>query len=156
MSEHHSNSAGYAGDQARLGNANAFDRMAGDLEANLRARRDPDDRKRLEAMLFGLYVGAGRIGEARRLVREKSARDIDIMIAWTVAALSASGDLKRAEELTFLLPTPRARESYIAGLAAAHRKAGGDAAAIAWIGRLTSPYDRATAYLGLADPSLSR
>jgi hypothetical protein len=142
--------------EARLGDPKAFDRIAGDLEATLRDRRDPGDRKQVEAMLFGLYVGAGRIGDARRLVREKSVRDIDTMIAWAVTALAASGDLKRAQELTFLLSTPRARESYIGSLASAHRKAGGDTGAVAWVGRLPSPHDRAAAYLGLADPVLSR
>ncbi len=142
--------------EARLGDAKALDGMAGQLEANLRAEHDADRRRQIEAMLFGLYVGAGRMGDARRLVRGKPARDVDILIAWAVAAAAESGDLKRAEELTFLLPTPGSREFYVAGLAVAHRKAAGDHSTTAWIDRLPTPHDRAAAYLGLADPILSR
>jgi len=142
--------------EARLGDATALDRMAGELEVNLRAEHDADRRRQIEAMLFGLYVGAGRMGDARRLVRGKPARDVDILIAWAVAAAAESGDLERAEELTFLLPTPGSRESYVARLAVAHRKAAGARGATAWIDRLPTPHDRSAAYLGLADPILSR
>ena len=142
--------------EARLGDAKALDRMAGELEVNLRAEHDADRRRQIEAMLLGLDVGAGRMGDARRLVRGKPARDVDILIAWAVAVAAESGNLKRAEELTFLLPTPGSREFYVAGLAVARRKAAGARGATAWIDRLPTPHDRSAAYLGLADPILAR
>lgn len=142
--------------EARLGNPKPLDRLAGALDDHLRAEQDADRHRRIESMLFVLYVGAGRMGDARRLVRGKAAQDVDILIAWAVVGAAGSGDLKRAEELTFLLPTPGSRERYVAGLAVAHRKAAGARGAAAWIDRLPTPHDRSAAYLGLADPTLSR
>jgi tetratricopeptide (TPR) repeat protein len=142
--------------EARLGDPTALDRLAGELDVLFHAELDADHRRRIEVMLFGLHVIAGRMGDARRLVHGKSVRDIDIRIAWAVPVASASGDLKRAEELTFFLPTPGPREPYIARLAVAHREAAGARAAAAWIDHLPTPHDRAAAYLGLADPNFSR
>lgn len=140
--------------EARLGDSKALDRLAGRLGVHLRAAHDADRRQQIEAALFGLYVGAGRTDDARRLVRGKPAQDVDHLVTWAVAIAAVSGDLKRAEELTFLLPTPGSREHYVAPLAVAHRNAAGDRHAAAWIDRLPTPHDRAAAYLGLADPDL--
>ncbi|SIO57873.1 hypothetical protein SAMN05444166_5511 [Singulisphaera sp. GP187] len=142
--------------EARLGDPKALDRLTGVLDALLRAGDDTDRRRRIEPMLFGLYIGAGRMDDARRLVRGKPARDVDSLITWAVAVAVESGQLKRAEELTFLLPTPGSREHYVALLAVAHRKAAAAAGAAVWVDRLPTPHDRAAAYLGLADPILSR
>jgi hypothetical protein len=136
--------------EARLGDPKALDRLAGELDADLRAEHDAGRRHEIEGMLLGLYVSAGRMGDARRLVRGKPARNVDSMITWEICLAAASGELQHAEKLTFLLPTAGSRESYVARLAVAHRKAAGAGAAAAWIDRLPTPHDRAAAYLGLA------
>lgn len=142
--------------EARLGDATALDQLAGELEAHLHAEGDADVREKIQARLFGLYVGAGRMVDAKRLVQGKPSQTFDGVIAWVAAVAVEEGHLKRADDLVLLLPASRSRDGCVAGLALAHRDAAGDQSAAAWVKRLPTPHDRAAAYLGLTDPSLRR
>ncbi len=142
--------------QARLGDPKALDRLVGELDIRLRAEHDANRRHEVEAMLLGLNVGAGRMNDARRLVRGKPVWDVDILIAWAIAVkrpCRATSTRGGAGHSSSRPPVPAV---HVVRLAGAHRKASGARGAAGWIDHLPTPHDRSAAYLGLADPILSR